>query len=184
MAVRSTFEPHIASAETDLPAHELALSSQQVFGSKSPRSRAKVSRQPTKGKGQEKARLGAVLIVDDVPDVTEMIGLLLKHAGYDVSTADSAESALRLARKTNYDLVISDIGMPEMNGYELAEALRALNNYAHTPMIAVTGYSEYDDRGRAVEAGFNVHLTKPIEPAQLLNLMSELLSRAPSGINH
>jgi two-component system CheB/CheR fusion protein len=146
--------------------------------------RAKVSRRPAKGKGQEKARLGAVLIVDDVPDVTEMIGLLLKHAGYDVSTADSAAAALLLARKTNYDLVISDIGMPEMNGYELAEALRALNNYTHTPMIAVTGYSEYDDRGRAVQAGFNVHLTKPIEPAHLLNLMNELLSRAQSGADH
>ena len=184
MAVRATFEPHIISAEIDLPAHKRALTSPQVFGSRSPRARAKVSRQPTKGKGEEKSRLGAVLIVDDVPDVTEMIGLLLKHAGYDVSMADSAESALRLARKTNYDLIISDIGMPEMNGYELAEALRALHNYSHTPMIAVTGYSEYDDRGRAVEAGFDVHLTKPIEPAQLLNLMSELLSGAQSGTDH
>jgi len=184
MAVRPTFEPQIILAESAAPARNLALSSQQVFGSKSPRARAKVSRQPAKGKGQEKARLGAVLIVDDVPDVTEMIALLLKHAGYDVSTADSAESALRLAQKTNYDLVISDIGMPEMNGYELAEALRTLNNYGHTPMIAVTGYSEYDDRGRAVAAGFDVHLTKPIEPAQLLNLMSELLSRAQAGTDH
>ena len=184
MVVRPTFEPQIILAESATPARNLALSSQQVFGSKSPRARTKVSRQPAKGKGQEKARLGAVLIVDDVPDVTEMIGLLLKHAGYDVSTADSAESALRLAQKTNYDLVISDIGMPEMNGYELAEALRTLNNYGHTPMIAVTGYSEYDDRGRAVAAGFDVHLTKPIEPAQLLNLMSELLSRAQAGTDH
>lgn len=184
MAVRPIFEPHVISAETDFPPHKQALTSPQVFGSKSPRARAKVSRQPGKGKGQEKARLGAVLIVDDVADVTEMIALLLKHAGYDVSTADSAESALRLARKTNYDLVISDIGMPEMNGYELAEALRALHSYSHTPMIAVTGYSEYDDRGRAVRAGFDVHLTKPIEPAQLLNLMSDLLSRAQSGADH
>ena len=154
--------------------------SQQVFGSKTPKPRARPARQATKSKDDYKAGRGAVLIVDDVPDVTEMIGLLLKHAGYDVSTADSAKAALRLARKTNYDLVISDIGMPEMNGYELAEALRGLNNYNTTPMIAVTGYSEYDDRGRAVEAGFNVHLTKPIEPAQLLNLMNELLS-AQSG---
>lgn len=184
MAVRPTLDPHIISAETDLPAHKLALSSGQVFASKSPPLRTKVSRQPTKGKGEEKARLGAVLIVDDVADVTEMIGLLLRHAGYDVSTADSAEAALRLARKTSYDLVISDIGMPEMNGYELAGALRALNNYSRTPMIAVTGYSEYDDRGRAVEAGFDVHLTKPIEPAQLLTLMSELLSRAQFGTDH
>jgi CheY-like chemotaxis protein len=160
------------------------LISEQVFGSKNPRPRPRASRQPAKNESEEKARRGAVLVVDDVPDVTEMIGLLLKHAGYDVSTADSARSALRLAQKKNYDLVISDIGMPEMNGYELAEALRGLNHYSKTPMIAVTGYSEYDDRGRAVQAGFNVHLTKPIEPAHLLNLMNELLSGAQSGTDH
>ena len=177
----------ISLAETNLAMRELAmnpLNSQQAFGSKNPRPRPKSSRQPGKSTGADKVQRGAVLIVDDVPDVTEMIALLLKHAGYDVSTADSAKSALRLARKKNYDLVISDIGMPEMNGYELAGALRALNNYSNTPMIAVTGYSEYDDRGRAVKAGFNVHLTKPIEPAHLLTLMSELLSRAQSGADH
>jgi CheY-like chemotaxis protein len=74
--------------------------------------------------------------------------------------------------------------MPEMNGYELAAALRRLRDYSNTPMIAVTGYSEYDDRGRAVNAGFDVHLTKPIEPAHLLSLMKELLSRAQSGTEH
>ncbi|HKP39044.1 MAG TPA: response regulator [Pyrinomonadaceae bacterium] len=160
------------------------VDAQQLFGSKNPKPRSRISKQPTKGKGEDKSRRGAVLIVDDVPDVTEMIGLLLKHAGYEVSTADSARSALRLARQTNYDLVISDIGMPEMNGYELAEALRGLTNYNKTPMIAVTGYSEYDDRGRAEQAGFNVHLTKPIEPSQLLDLMSKLLSRAEPGADH
>lgn len=123
-------------------------------------------------------------MVDDVPDVTEMIGLLLKHAGYEVATADSARGALQLARITNFDLVISDIGMPEMNGYELATALRQLTEYNNTPMIAVTGYSEYDDRGRAVSAGFNVQLTKPIEPAQLLNLMNELLPMPKSDADH
>lgn len=170
-------------AEANLFSRNLIMNShnsQQLFGSKTPKPRTRPARQATKGEDEARAGRRSVLIVDDVPDVTEMIGLLLKHAGYEVSTADSAKSALRLARKTNYDLVISDIGMPEMNGYELAEALRGLNNYNHTPMIAVTGYSEYDDRGRAVEAGFNVHLTKPIEPSQLLNLMTELLSRAQS----
>ena len=117
-----------------------------------------------------------MLVVDDVSDVTEMIGLLLKHAGYQVSTADSARAALQLAETRNFDFVISDIGMPEMNGYELATALRRLNDYRSVPIIAVTGYSEYDDRGRALNAGFNAHLTKPIEPAQLLSLMRELLA--------
>jgi CheY-like chemotaxis protein len=189
MPARTIVEKHepLIGPETQVTTHNLAMNSvnsQQVFGSKNPKSRSRPSRQPAGSKSEETARRGAVLVVDDVPDVTEMIGLLLKHAGYDVAIADSAKSALRLARKTNYDLVISDIGMPEMNGYELAEALRGLNNYSNTPMIAVTGYSEYDDRGRAVEAGFNVHLTKPIEPADLLNLMKELLSRAQSGVDH
>ena len=65
--------------------------------------------------------------------------------------------------------------MPEMNGYELVTALRGLADYQKIPIIAVTGYSEYDDRGRAIEAGFNAHLTKPINPTQLLDLMNDLL---------
>jgi CheY-like chemotaxis protein len=117
----------------------------------------------------------SVLIVDDVPDVTEMIGLFLKHAGYEVVTADSAPAALRLAHERAFDLIISDIGMPEMNGYELAESLRRRAEYQGVPIIAVTGYSEYDDRGRALQSGFNAHLTKPIDPAELLKLMNELL---------
>jgi CheY-like chemotaxis protein len=117
----------------------------------------------------------SVLIVDDVADVTEMIGLFLKHAGYEVATADSGPAALRLARERAFDVIISDIGMPEMNGYELAESLRTRAEYQGTPIIAVTGYSEYDDRGRALQAGFNAHLTKPIDPSELLKLMNELL---------
>jgi CheY-like chemotaxis protein len=117
----------------------------------------------------------SVLVVDDVPDVTEMIELFLKHAGYEVITAGSATRALEMANDVAFDLVISDIGMPAMNGYELAEALRSLPNYRDIPLIAVTGYTEYDDRGRALRAGFNAHLTKPIEPSQLLNLMKQLL---------
>jgi len=117
----------------------------------------------------------SVLVVDDVNDVTEMIALFLKHAGYEVCTADSAATALQLAGERSFSVVISDIGMPEMNGYELAEALRGLSDYQDIPMIAVTGYSEYDDRGRALRAGFNAHVTKPIDPSQLLDMMNKLL---------
>ena len=117
----------------------------------------------------------SILIVDDVVDVTEMIGLFLKHAGFDVTTANSADSALRLTADTHFDLIISDIGMPEMNGYELAESLRNRADYVETPLIAVTGYTEYDDRGRSLQAGFNAHVTKPINPSHLLELIGELL---------
>ncbi|HEY8203914.1 MAG TPA: response regulator [Pyrinomonadaceae bacterium] len=157
--------------------------SYHALASKRPRPRSSAPR-TKKSKTATRSRRGTVLVVDDVPDVTEMIELLLRHAGYDVATADSAKAALQLARKKHFDLVISDIGMPEMNGYELATALRDLAAYNNTPLIAVTGYSEYDDRGRAMQAGFNVHLAKPIEPSQLLNLMSELLSQTEPGTNH
>ena len=116
-----------------------------------------------------------ILVVDDVADVTEMIALFLKHAGFEVKTANSANAALTLAQQTQFDLIISDIGMPEKNGYDLAESLRERAAYQSTPMIAVTGYTEYDDRGRSLRAGFTAHLTKPINPAQLLNLIGELL---------
>ena len=178
-------DPQVVGGPTRAPEHHLRPLdlSYEALASKKPPAKSKTSR---KRKGQEtdhKPR-GTVLVVDDVPDVTEMIELLLKHAGYDVSTADSAQDALHLARLNHYDLVISDIGMPEMNGYELAAALRELADYNRTPLIAVTGYSEYDDRGRAVRAGFNVHLTKPIEPTQLLTLMRELLSQSEPGTTH
>ena len=114
------------------------------------------------------------LVVDDVADVTEMISMFLRHAGFKVATAGSAAAALELARVEAFDVVISDIGMPGMNGYELAEALRELPDYQVVPMIAVTGYSMYDDRERAIQSGFNAHLTKPIDPSALLDLIAEL----------
>ena len=117
-----------------------------------------------------------ILVVDDVTDVTEMISLFLKHAGFDVMTANSATSALQIISENHFDLIISDIGMPEMNGYDLAESLRKRGDHQTIPMIAVTGYTEYDDRGRSLEAGFNAHLTKPINPSRLLSVIGDLLA--------
>jgi CheY-like chemotaxis protein len=149
------------------------LNPHQAFGRRT--STISVPRQPAKRKQGSRRPKHRVLIVDDVPDVTEMIGLFLKHAGYEVATADSASAALRLTNERAFDVVISDIGMPEMNGYELAESLRRRAEYQGIPIIAVTGYSEYDDRGRALQSGFNAHLTKPIDPSELLKLINELL---------
>jgi two-component system CheB/CheR fusion protein len=117
-----------------------------------------------------------ILVVDDVADVTEMIALFLKHAGFEVATANSALAALKITSQDQFDLIISDIGMPEMNGYDLAASLRKSDAYHGVPMIAVTGYTEYDDRGRSLEAGFNAHLTKPINPSRLLSLIGDLLA--------
>jgi CheY-like chemotaxis protein len=114
------------------------------------------------------------LVVDDVADVTEMLSVLMSHAGYDVSTASSAQQAIALAREHHFDLVISDIGMPEMNGYQLAQALRSLPGYDSVPLVAVTGYSMFDDRGKSLTAGFDEHVTKPIDPRAFLELLEQL----------
>ena len=115
-----------------------------------------------------------VLVVDDAPDVTEMIATLIRIAGYDVTTALSAAEAFDAARTDRFDAVVSDIGMPGMNGYQLAEALRALPEYAHTPLVAVTGFTMYDDRERARLSGFDDFLSKPINPSDLLDTLKRL----------
>ena len=115
-----------------------------------------------------------VLVVDDAPDVTEMIALMMSYAGYRVSTAFSAAEALEAASARRFDAVISDIGMPGMSGYQLAEALRALPAYRSTPLIAVTGFVQYEDRERARLAGFDDFLNKPISPAALLDAVRRL----------
>ena len=134
-----------------------------------PRSTAATSKGSTEHKGKPRA-----LVVDDAPDVTEMLAMFLEHAGFEPVMAFSAAEALEAAQAEQFEIIISDIGMPLMNGYELAVRLRSLPDYNRVPMIAVTGFSVYDDRERALESGFNAHLTKPINPLALLNLISTL----------
>jgi CheY-like chemotaxis protein len=124
---------------------------------------------PTKNEGKTLA-----LVVDDLADVTEMLSVFLTLAGYKVVTENSALAAFAAAQSTQFDVIISDIGMPEMNGYELAQTLRALPGYNDVPMIAVTGFSMVDDRERSLRSGFNAHLTKPIDPNFLFELIERL----------
>ena len=116
----------------------------------------------------------SALVVDDVADVTEMLAVVLTHAGYSVVTAASAPAALKAAQERKFDVVISDIGMPEMNGYQLAREMRLMPGYETVPMVAVTGYSMFDDKERSTKAGFNAHMTKPIDPRALLDLIEQL----------
>lgn len=133
------------------------------------------SSSPSKNSSLRETQQGRrALVVDDVSDVTEMLSMLMTHAGYDVATASSAQDAIAIARERHFDVVISDIGMPEMNGYQLAEALRALPGYENVPLVAVTGYSMFDDRNRSLTAGFNEHVTKPIDPRAFLELIEQL----------
>ena len=120
--------------------------------------------------------LGTALVVDDNPDITDMLAAVLRHAGYTVSSAHSAPDALELALARHFDVVVSDIGMPGMTGHELARALRAMPEYRAVPLVAVTGFDMYDDRERSAEAGFSAHLSKPIDPLALM--------QAVRGVSH
>lgn len=130
---------------------------------------------PNSEKSESEINAGrTALVVDDVADVTEMLAVVLTHAGYNVVTAASAPAALKSARERQFDVIISDIGMPDMNGYQLAREVRQLPGYQTVPMVAVTGYSMFDDKERSIKAGFNAHMTKPIDPRALLDLIEQL----------
>ena len=152
-----------------LPSTEQA--SQFISANKNPQRSSPLSEETS---SQECERKPLALVVDDAPDLAEMLSLFLTHAGYEVVTANSARAAIEAAESTRFDVVISDIGMPRMNGYELARILRALPEYAAVPMIAVTGFSMYDDRERSLQSGFNAHVTKPIDPVFLFELIEQL----------
>src|SRR5262245_6395158 len=109
---------------------------------------------------RERQHKAAALVVDDSADIAVMLAAILQSAGYDASMSTSAKEALKLAEAGQFDLIISDIAMPEMDGYTLAKALRSLPDYESVPLIAVTGFDQYDDRERAIAAGFNTHERK------------------------
>lgn len=108
-----------------------------------------------------------VLVVDDNVDAAESITAILRWSGYDARSVYDGPSALEVAVDYKPDVVVLDIGLPGLDGYEVARRLRAQPMFAHTPIVAVTGYGQQNDRERSLEAGFNAHLTKPVDPATL-----------------
>ncbi len=118
-----------------------------------------------------------ILAVDDNEDALESMAMLLEAEGHAVHMATHADAALRLAREIEPQLVLLDIGLPGMNGYELAGALRALP-LTHAPvLVAVSGYGRDDDRRRAREAGFEHHLVKPARAEHLSALIASVAER-------
>jgi CheY-like chemotaxis protein len=116
-----------------------------------------------------------ILVVDDIVDLRDMLTMFLTQAGFQVVSAESAFEALQAAQARSFDLIISDVGMPNVNGFELATELRRLRGYETIPMIAVTGYSEYEDKARALQSGFTTQLVKPVDPTKLMSLIEDLL---------
>ena len=109
-----------------------------------------------------------VLVVDDSDDILELVSSFLRYQGYEVMAARDAPSALRVASTFHPNVAVLDIGLPAMDGYELAQHLREKLGANAPKMIAMTGYGQEADRERARQAGFAVHLVKPVDPKELL----------------
>ncbi|MGH9868689.1 MAG: ATP-binding protein [Candidatus Polarisedimenticolia bacterium] len=117
-----------------------------------------------------------VLVVDDNRDAAETLGSLLTMMGHDVHTVHDGEAALNEVRSFAPEVALLDIGMPGMNGYELARRLRALPGLQEIVLVSVTGWGQEEDRRRSHEAGFDLHLTKPADLAAIEQILASLES--------
>jgi CheY-like chemotaxis protein len=120
-----------------------------------------------------------ILVVDDEPDARELVESLLTNVHATVVTAGSVDEALASIATERFDLIVSDIGMPVRDGYQLIRAVRSLPEAAggRTPAIALTAFARSEDRTRALIAGYQVHLSKPMEPRELVVTIASLLGR-------
>jgi signal transduction histidine kinase/CheY-like chemotaxis protein len=118
-----------------------------------------------------------VLIADDNADAADSLGVLLEHLGAKVRVVHSGTAALNALPAFDPTVVLLDIGMPDMDGYEVAQRIRALPEFRHLVLIALTGWGQEEDRRRSREAGFDHHLTKPTDIAKLQKLMAAVAAR-------
>jgi CheY-like chemotaxis protein len=119
-----------------------------------------------------------VLVVDDEPDARELIRRILLECRAEVQVAASVPEALSLLRAFGPHLLLSDIGMPDQDGFELIRQVRAAGLAAkELPAVALTAFARAEDRRRALLAGFQVHVSKPVEPGELVATIASLLGR-------
>src|SRR4029078_2886367 len=115
-----------------------------------------------------------VLVVDDNPDVAQSVGWMLEEIGHQYHVVHDGRLALPEARQYRLDVILLDIGLPGMDGYEVCRALRQDTLFKHTPIIAQTGWGQSRDKTNASEAGFNDHLTKPVAIEDLERILAGL----------
>ena len=118
-----------------------------------------------------------ILVVDDNENAAHVLGMLLKALGNDVQTAFDGITAIELAERFRPDLILLDIGLPKMNGYETARDIRQQPWGQDIVLAALTGWGQEDDKRRAHEAGFDYHFVKPLDPGILQKFLAEVAPR-------
>jgi len=137
---------------------------------------------PHPGEGSARTRLAPLqgarlLVVDDDTDTRELLSMILQEAGADVTTAGSANEGLAAFERQRPDVLVSDIGMPDGDGYSFIRRVRLMEGDSATkiPAVALTAFARAEDRGEALGSGFQAHLPKPIEPGELTALIARLI---------
>ena len=120
-----------------------------------------------------------ILVVDDNADTAESLAMILRRMGNEIQTAHDGLEAVQAAATFRPEVVLLDIGLPKMNGYEAAKLIRDQSGNRKVAIIAMTGWGQEDDIRRALEAGFDHHLTKPVEPAALSRLLALITPPIP-----
>ncbi|CAN5794758.1 hypothetical protein BH24ACI3_BH24ACI3_05820 [soil metagenome] len=124
-----------------------------------------------------------ILVVDDNHDSAESLALLLRFSGHHAAMAHDGRQAVEMASSFEPDVILLDIGMPKLNGYEAAHAIRQLPDGPSIELIALTGWGQQEDRDRSKQAGFDGHMVKPVDHAALLKRLDEILE-AKNGLGH
>lgn len=124
---------------------------------------------------------GKILIVDDDIDTLQLVGTMLEKQGFEIIAANNGQKALEIAPKEIPDLILLDIMMPGIDGYEVTRRLRAMTNTAYIPIILFTAKAQVDDKVEGFEAGADDYLTKPTHPAELIARVRTILTRSSSS---
>ena len=118
-----------------------------------------------------------ILIVDDDVETLKLVGLMLQRQGYEIAAASNGPQAIEMAQSEHPDLIVLDVMMPEMDGYQVTHELRKTPETALTPILMFTAKSQVDDKVAGYDAGVDDYLTKPVHPAELIAHIKALLSR-------
>ncbi len=144
---------------------------------------ARIRRLSEKSESEETTLAGIrVLLVEDNPQTRQAMSVMLRRAGAELMTADSGAVALDAIAQSRPDLLVSDIGLPDLDGYTLIRTIRAQEaqrDIAPVPAVALSAYAREEDRQKALEAGFQQHVGKPIEPRRLISALRGLLNESP-----